>query len=336
MLLLGGMINSMLASCQPKENKMEKFDWSHTISAPKGYPMRILRGTLKGLNPGDYSASFGLWGVANEGWGNPSGMVAMGPDLKAIPASLDITWLSLRENKFYKGKFELPREKIIALFKEGFYDYSLRKKDNYTEIIVGMAPGGVLVVWLLGVQTETEVARFQALETVVEARDADSNTEDMFRGDYANFVLDDLGIRRDSIPFGLWDAYREKYIWRPNPVLPKGAKLNEMWITYFNGEKEHRFGDDPKHDESKLRALPMTLNFSYNDESGHLYYGKTIFNEKEIFEAFTKIYRDERSKETELVFELNESKKGLKIHLRSKGEEFEIEKAKSRAFPSTN
>src|SRR5690242_6007861 len=82
------IINSILSSCQTTEmkNKKEnkKFDWSHSVSAPKNYPMEIYRGKLQGLTEDDYSASFGLWGVANEGWGTESGMVVVGPDTKAI------------------------------------------------------------------------------------------------------------------------------------------------------------------------------------------------------------------------------------------------------------
>ena len=99
------MSSMLLNMCQPN-NVNKKFDWTHSVSAAKDYPMRIYRGELKGLTENDYSATFGLWGVANEGWGTESGMVVVGPDTKAIPDSLLITWLSFRENKFYTGKFQ--------------------------------------------------------------------------------------------------------------------------------------------------------------------------------------------------------------------------------------
>jgi hypothetical protein len=334
-ILFVGFLNTQLSSCQPKTRKMEKFDWSHTLSAPKGYPMRIYKGTLKGLNSDDYSASFGLWGVANEGWGKPSGMVAVGPDLKAIPDNLEVTWLSFTENKFYEGKFKLPREKIIQLFQDGFYDYGLKIKDNYTEIIVGLAPGGVVVIWLLGGQVETEVARFQAAETTIDKNTANSNNEDMLEDDYVDFILNSRKIERAPVPFGLWDLYREKYTWKPVLVLPEGCKIDQVWITLFNGEKEHLFSQDPKFYDFKSRAIPQELNFTWYDPQGIKYYGKDFFDEAEIFKAFQQLYKTNKDQASQLIFKLNDQQKGFSIHLQGKTEEFELEKVKNRAFPES-
>ena len=63
-MFLSGFIGTLFSMCQPKiENK--KFDWTHSVSAAKNYPMEIYRGKLQGLTDNDYSATFGLWGVAN-------------------------------------------------------------------------------------------------------------------------------------------------------------------------------------------------------------------------------------------------------------------------------
>jgi Protein of unknown function (DUF2931). len=333
------IINSLLSSCQTNEikDKMEnkKFDWSHTLSAPENYPMEIYRGKLQGQTEKDYSATFGLWGVANEGWGKVSGSVVVGPDTKAIPDSLLITWLSFREKKFYTGKFKLPREKIIELFEQGFYDYSTKQKDTYKKIIVGLAPGGVVVVWLLGGQVSTEVAKFQGEETIID-RSTVTNPDDLYMlGDgYVDFTLNDLEIKKDPIPFGLWDTYREKYSWRPVMILPEGNELAIEWITLFNGEKEKNFKEHPDFGNYKKRALPSYMLFNWYAADGRKYGVDVFFDEAEIFDAFKQIYKTNKELDAELIFELNDSKTAFTISLRSKTELIELHKVKAKIYKS--
>ena len=118
--------STIFSSCQ--EQKMEeKFDWSGTLSAPQEYPIEVYKGSLK---TNDYSQHFKNWGIINTGWGNQGGTVVAGPEKKLVPNSLEITWLSFAENKFYDGKFELPKEKITALFKEGYTNPITNEKRN--------------------------------------------------------------------------------------------------------------------------------------------------------------------------------------------------------------
>ena len=333
------IINSQLSSCQTNEmnNKKEnkKFDWTHSVSAPKNYPMRIYRGELKGLTDNDYSAAFGLWGVANEGWGTESGMVAVGPDTKAIPDSLLITWLSFRENKFYTGNFQLPREKMIELFEQGYYEYDIKKKSTYEDILVGLAPGGVVVVWLVGGQVETEVARFQAEQTVID-KSTVTNLDDLYvlGDDYVDFVLNNKDIPRDPIPFGLWDSYREKYSWRPVLILPEGYELAIEWMTLFNGEKEKNFKEHPEFGTYKKRALPSYMLLNWYASNGRKYGVDVFFNEAEIFESFKQIYKTNKEQDAELVFELNDAQNAFTISLKSKTAQIELHKVKAKIYKS--
>jgi len=332
------IVNSLLSSCQTNEmnNKKEnkKFDWTHSVSAAKNYPMEIYRGKLQGLTDNDYSATFGLWGVANEGWGTESGMVAVGPDTKALPDSLLITWLSFRENKFYTGKFQLPRERMIELFEQGFYEYDIKKKSTYKDILVGLAPGGVVVVWLVGGQVETEVARFQAVETVID-KSTVTNPDDLYvlGDDYVDFTLNDLEIKNGPIPFGLWDTYREKYSWSPVMILPEDYELAIEWMTLFNGEKEKNFNEHPDFGNYKKRALPSYMCFNWYAADGRKHGVKVYFDEAEIFDAFKQIYTN-KEQDAELVFELNDSKTAFTISLRSKTEQIELHKVKAKIYKS--
>src|SRR5690625_6974339 len=79
----------------------------------------------------------------------------VGPDLKPLPDRLKITFLSYLEDQFYEGVFDLPYETILSLFKE----QSTNGGPEYHRIMVGVAPGGYVAVWLKGHIKTTEVFR---------------------------------------------------------------------------------------------------------------------------------------------------------------------------------
>lgn len=118
----------------------KKYDWSVSVSAPKEYPVVIQRGFMgkSFFGPSAISAS---WGIGRE--------VAIKQPF-VIPDDFEITWLSLVERKFYKGKWILPKNKIENCLEKGVDHQNKKVKCN--KIQIGLAPKGVVVVWLLGEQ----------------------------------------------------------------------------------------------------------------------------------------------------------------------------------------
>lgn len=96
-------------------------------------------------------------GVSHTGWGYSGSMHTQGEDLKAVPVKLEVTWASFLENKFYTGSWELPVDKIKNLFKEGTINWRTNEKESYTSVVVGLAPGGVVVVWIYGNDQQVEI-----------------------------------------------------------------------------------------------------------------------------------------------------------------------------------
>ena len=139
-----------------------KYDWSPTVCAPKNYPVKLVSGVF--VLPDKKGCSLRGAACDNEGWGEMGGGV-LSNEMPA-PIVLDITWLSFAENKYYAGTFDLPQKKIDSLFATGYIDASTKKHQTYNLMIVGMAPGGVCVVWLTGSWgTQVEIGRYQAKET---------------------------------------------------------------------------------------------------------------------------------------------------------------------------
>lgn len=127
-----------------------KFHWLATESAPKNYPMRILSGDLLYHNTsgGLYiptAASIGYY------WGDGKSTHVVGETYKPLPDKLDIKFFSFWENKLYHGEFDLPYDKILAMFKAGVA--ADKERPNFDTIMVGVAPGGAVSVWLDGKET---------------------------------------------------------------------------------------------------------------------------------------------------------------------------------------
>src|SRR5690606_15540029 len=104
---------------------------------------------------------------------------------------------------------------------------------TYNSIIVGLAPGGVIVLWLGAASKQIEIGRYQATKTDMDWEFFNPQGE-ADRDKYVNGVLERrpkvLAQKELGIQFGLWDTYRIKYNWRPVTMLPQGYVLKDIAI----------------------------------------------------------------------------------------------------------
>ncbi|MEP6805225.1 MAG: DUF2931 family protein, partial [Flavobacterium sp.] len=154
----------IIISC--KKEKMEnktKFNYKVSVTAPKEYPVEVHYGYLS--SDKNFITTVPKDGIERQGWiaqGSSSGSGG-----STIPNFVELTWLSYAEKKFWKLETQLPAEKMLALFREGFIFKNSRKNDTithetYDRIVIGTAPGGVVVIWLDGGLKRVEIGRYQA------------------------------------------------------------------------------------------------------------------------------------------------------------------------------
>ena len=166
--MISSLLQFIVSACSPSKTSMQKetmstqLEYASGICAPELYPVRVHKGDF-------YTADDWLpltkGGVVEAGWGdNGMNMSRSG----IIPTGFKVTYFSYMENKFYKGDFALPSDAIRDLFKEGMIGYRSKRYSTYDAMIVGMAPGGVLVVWMQGIDKQIEIGRYQATETDME------------------------------------------------------------------------------------------------------------------------------------------------------------------------
>ena len=238
-IALIALFATTMVSCKDK-NMEEEFDWAGNISGPKEYPMEVYKGYLSG--GGHFFGFSEMGGFSNSGWG--MGRSGLSEIHAPIPDTLVMTWRSLVERKFYTGEWALPKEKMKQLFKKGIVD-----DKPFSVIQLGLAPKGVLVVWLYGQGGQIEVGRFQGHETTINPKEAYDNAKYMFEADYIDDMLANEmiitpeikeKIKQDGYPqLDVYDVYREKYHWKPKIILPEGCKLTYVSVNMCNGEKQN-------------------------------------------------------------------------------------------------
>jgi hypothetical protein len=315
------------------ENMNTPLEYASGICAPELYPVEIYQGDF-------YTAKDWLpltnGGILEAGWGdNGMNMSRSG----IIPTAFKVTYFSYMENKFYKGDFALPSDTIRSLFKEGMIDYLTKKYDTYDAMIVGMAPGGVLVVWMQGFDKQVEIGRYQATETDMEWESfipRTGYTQDEFVSRMINRRPEVLAnFQKNGLMLGLWDTYRIKYSWRPKFEFPEGTIVEGIDLKMYNGEKFFLWGEELDKNLFKPRALTWRNDLIWIDETGQKFGANIDFDEKEIFDAYKLIYRDNKDQDAELVIKYNDTRTSLEIYLRSKSEEIELEKCKIKIYKRT-
>ncbi|MGY4385195.1 hypothetical protein ACVWYN_002231 [Pedobacter sp. UYP24] len=345
-------------SCQSPQKKeinsqmQQKFGWTPGVGATFLYPMEIYRCHYI------FADSTGTGPVADEiatKWGDESGISAVGEALEPVPVALDITWLSFTENKFYRGYFKLPYQQIFHLFKVGFDDYQWNEKDKrsfvhqtYDKIITGVAPGGVVVVWLSGSGFQTEVGRYQAQPTTVNMADfLDRDDIKMSKDDYVKQALSRKkevtdNVAKNGIPFGLWDKYRERFTLKALPVYEQPATIKTANISFefYNGEKDVLMEDRLKKINFAQSARIKEMRVVWTDSIANKSDGYSLdinFDEVEIFKAYKEVYGDNpyQAGELQVLISKNYRKQsvaGYRVFLKSGNKQVELLKQKGEIF----
>jgi len=296
------LLTTITISCQKQME--EKFEWLPTESAPKLYPMNIYRGNLYFEDGG--SVYIPCSGFAHNGWGNDGSTHTQGEDLKPVPVKLAVTWASFAENKFYTGSWDLPKEKMLKLFKEGVINYDTEKRQSYTQILVGCAPGGVVVVWMYGAGNQVEIGRYQAHETHIALSDYVPGNPTITQEEFFNIKdypeIEEAIQKKGGIEYGLWDSYRKKYTWRTRIEIPNHG-FEDMSLEMFNGEREDIFDEPLKRNELKERAVPQNVTFMLRNLKRKRIVFALDLDEEEIFNVFKQA---DGTKPIEIILRANE------------------------------
>jgi len=318
-------------------NTDTKFYWIATESAPKHYPMEIIRGTFIYHGEAEQGLYIPSGGTLKKGWGDPISSHTVGEKFKPLPDRLKIYFFSLTEKQFYEGEFDLPYEKILALFREGVANATASPDGEvpiYTRIMAGIAPGGVVAVWVTGQDTkEVFFGQAQKVELNPSAAFAlpfkDKADSDL----YMKEILESSttpeereSLQKNGIPFGLWARYRNRYDWLPTFTQGHHPVEGGVDVSYLNGEYIVNWNPADKKELNKPRPVPQQASFMTVMNGQNVLF--TIdFDEFETMAAFEKLGAS--NKKVFIEFEPRMPRTDIKIRLYNDKESIELKKFNS-------
>ncbi|MFT6254732.1 MAG: hypothetical protein ACJATV_000987 [Granulosicoccus sp.] len=240
--------------------------------------------------------------LLSHGWGMGRSSHVTGETLKSLPDKLDITFYSYWEDQFYRGSFDLPYDTILRLFREAEAQPKRRAMDgserpNTYMIIVGVAPGGTVAVWMRGWRTK-EIFFGKAEKVDIDFAQAFRVpiADKAERTEYVNETIMDeeippeklAAIRKNGIPFDQWANYRMRYNWVPTFAVSNPPQ--KISISFYTGEGESFQYPLEPYFTGQAQPMPESFRFSYT-VSGQVrgYYYEVDLDEAEVVSAFARL-----------------------------------------------
>lgn len=334
---------------------LEYFEWEGNNNAPLGYPIDVYEGGLESKDGGYTGLSLGT-SSGIHGWGAIGAGMSSGR--KAVPDRLNVTWLSYAEDTFYHIDCPIDYDKMVRYFKEGFEEMEVSgsgktRHETYRYIIVGYAPGGIVVIWLSNGGKQVEIGRYQGKKVVIdpeEIKSLESPEKLLFKQSYRDATMNDENIvptivreanKKKPMPYGLWDTYREKYSWRPIFINMKSSVSDTTkTILYtrlemFNGEIEGQFDGALEKNEAAKRAILKHINFAWKDAKGQVYSGTLDLDEEEVFNAFKKMHKENKDAQTDIQFYINVPNDFVTVQIKQGDKEIRLAKTIVEVFKSS-
>ncbi len=264
--------------------------------------MQIVAGDFR--YPGGAGSLYIPPATVHRGWGLESSAHVVGDGRRPLPDSVEVLFFSWLEDRFYRGRFALPRDSIARLFREGFPSRDLRgERETYDVLVAGVAPGGAVAVWASGSERQVEVFFGQARPAPdVDFHRAFDAPDDLDRRAFVEADLADaakrdplVAVMRRHVPTAArWAAYRARYRW--TPAFEGGLGAPE-WLTrvqYLNGERENL-----EVRAAGAAARPAPRAFGFTDPRARVLYSPQ-FDDEEVASAFARVGAGGRP--VELVF----------------------------------
>jgi len=278
-----------------------RFEWSASDSAPEYFAMKIISGTLRFHgNANGAGTNVPGGGVISHGWGLLNSIHVTGEALKPLPDKLDISFFSYMEDQFYRGTFDLPYDTILKVFQEEEAKPKRKTMDgkelpNNYKIIVGVAPGGTVAVWLRSQGTKelffgkAQKVDMDFAKNVFPADNREERIAQVKKVSERESTPEVLAaIRKNGIPFTKWADFRKTYNWAPTFAVRNPP--TEVGVGFYNGEGRSFMFPLDKVFTASTKSIPKRISFSYPiaTQTGNDYY-IVHFDEAEIVDAFTRL-----------------------------------------------
>lgn len=317
-----------LFSCSTAQKQEQlKVEWRPGYNGPKYYPVEVVSGAF---SAGGEVCGIGTGSRQNTGWGYSGMEMSTG---NFVPDHLTIGWYSFAEDKFYKGRFDLPADTMRALFKQG-YHYPNGIFCTYDNLFVNMYPEGGVALWMkISGDRIVEIGHFQGVEMEYDGNSLyPSMTMDW--SDFAKEVMNGIEggaeylAKHGVSPEPFKTVYRQRYNYTIEIDNVTHAKTESVLVDFYNGEMDIMRGDGLVDNFFKTKAVPKYISINW-EQNGVVYFSKFYSPEEEIFKAFADMSTARPNEPYVLLLKPDYSRRSLTVSLRSQpdanGDIYEIE-----------
>lgn len=215
-------------------------NYSTSESFPPAYPAKIISSFLYYGEEEDDWVDVGQMICKHPGWGEPTAVYEICRDGYPLPYRLQMTWLSVVEEKTYSLKEKLNKQELETLFNQ--------KDDKgnqlFLYITVGMAPFGGVAVWTSGYKKSSLLAWMKCQEIVLDGEEVKSffgktSVNSFCRDAIIADALVSNNLSNHGLPDPhLFDRMMQQFTYRFQPILKKWDDDRKEWTDYAEDEKK--------------------------------------------------------------------------------------------------
>ncbi|MBO7189415.1 MAG: DUF2931 family protein [Alistipes sp.] len=248
-----------------------------------------------------------------------------------MPYKLSILWLSIVEKKYYIKEEDLP-QKLLAQYWE-------HHPAQFSHIIVGMAPYGVLSLWFYGEKKSVLLAKMYANEVTPTQRIEIENSLPISTDNLCKDYLDKLPKVKELLetkglpPTDLFDRYMQQFTYRYLPLFEKWEDEEEVkWHKYEEDEIQPEFEYieealfdgtfDKLHDDNLLKyheaGKPKKLTIKWHIKKSE-YSAYFWFDNEKICSIFERFYGVHPDTKTDFIVRIDAEKKKYELSLFRQG-----------------
>jgi len=217
-----------------------RMEWYASETAPVDRPVFLVWGNF--ILPDGRTRYIPDRRIANRGWGNPGSTHILNDQFAPLPVAVEAVWYAYTEGIAYHGRAELPVARMQELLRQGVRDPVTRSVERPDTLVLGMAPGGDMAVWAIGINARVLVGMYRAEPIPPDAPELDDeltrpDAEDLHRAEMTGAMTPQAleALARTGPQPGLWRALDTRYRW--TTVIEGGQVLSNR-LRMLNGELE--------------------------------------------------------------------------------------------------
>lgn len=286
-------------------------EWLPSETAPSTRPAWMVRGDF--ILPDGNRIYIPDRRTAGAGWGRIGSTHIVDPVERPLPVAMEVTWFGLTEQQSYAARVELPFDRLVAQFTTPLHNTLDDTRAAPDRLIIGLAPGGDVMVWAAGIAGTVEVGLWQAKPTPLAMYEILGEC-DVDGGAMAERLLNEnltkearAALAKTGPQPGLWRARARRFMWAPEIVEALGRAFQ---LEALNGEIEWL----PAAPTPAPRAAPERMRMYWHSSIGALV-AELVFDPGEALAAFQKFTADLPDRMLRLLLEPAAGAGGVEVSL---------------------